>query len=501
MKVGLEIIKGPGRGDVFIADGITTYLAGRGDGAAFRFSGEDPYISRNHFILEVAPTKVYFRDLDVTNPSKINSQYVDEAELADKDIIEIGYTQLKVSLASDLGTRRVQCQNCGKPLEVIDDHHSIPTCSECLNRQRKKNRQISPQEDSGPPTIHCHCGKDLTKHANADGRARELLGKVEYACKKCLPSRGEDGGKKINQYRVIKKLGAGGMGKVYLVYHPETTRLAALKEMNIDNKHLAARFNREIRIMSNIQHPNVLSYIDNDQEKTTGKPFLLMEYAKSGNLDDLMQKNSGPLAPAVILPYIVESLDGLAHIHSQGIVHRDIKPENILLKSDGKNGLTPKLADFGLAREFTKAGGSVLTQIGKPMGTILFMAPEQIKDAHNAGTQADLYSMGVTLYHLLTATFPFNFPSQMEIDQFFRNNRSRVRSPAEALKAIMKIRRLKTPHLIVLEDEPTPIRDRRPELRSDLADIVDKAIRKSVSQRFQSANEFRLQLGKVIGGE
>ena len=98
MEVKLEVIKGPEQGKVFVLSQPTTCLAGRSREARFRFSDDDPYISRRHFLLEAAPPKVYFKDLDVTNPSKINGLYVEEAELADGDIIAVGYTHLKISL-------------------------------------------------------------------------------------------------------------------------------------------------------------------------------------------------------------------------------------------------------------------------------------------------------------------------------------------------------------------------------------------------------------------
>ena len=99
MEVRLEIIKGPEREKIFTINETTTCIAGRSGDARFRFSEDDPYISRRHFLLEISPPKVFFRDLDVTNPSKINDLYVEEAELLDGDVIEVGYTKLKEPLA------------------------------------------------------------------------------------------------------------------------------------------------------------------------------------------------------------------------------------------------------------------------------------------------------------------------------------------------------------------------------------------------------------------
>ena len=467
--------------------------------ARFRFSEEDPYISRRHFLLEVAPPKVYFRDLDVTNPSKINDLYVVEAELADGDIIEVGYTQLKVSLKMDQLTEALHCKDCGRSFEIYDDENPEQVCANCLKDLEEKQQREVAARTREPRQIKCECGQDLTAAANSDGRAQDLMGKVTYACEKCVSKMREDKGKTIEGYEVLKFLGKGGMGQVYLAYHTSTARLVALKEMNIFNKQLAARFAREIGIMKRVSHENVLCYIDSGQDQNGGRPYLVMEYASAGCMDDLI-KDQTPLSAKKVVQLGIQSLHGLQYVHGAGIVHRDIKPENILLKQqNGQGQLVPKIADFGLAREFSKAGGSTLTQLGTALGTILYMPPEQIKDAHNVREPADLYSMGVTLYYLLTCKYSFNFPTPLDILKFLEEHKHKGKSPDEAMRMLMEAQKLKTPHLIVLTEEPIPIRERMPKIQADLARIVDKAVNKDISRRFQTAPEFRKELEGVVG--
>ena len=497
MEVKLEVIKGPEQGKAFILNEPTTCLAGRSRDARFRFSEDDPYISRRHFLLEVAPPKVYFKDLDVTNPSKVNDLYVEEAELADGDIIEVGYTHLEVSLKIDLKTEAVHCKKCGKPIEIYDDESPAQICANCLQDLQEEQQRQESIKIKGPLIIQCQCGKDLTKRANSDGRARELMGKVTYLCEKCASKISEDKGPKIDEYEVVRKLGKGGMGQVYLAYHKPTGRLVALKEMNIFSRQLAARFAREIRIMKKVVHENVLCFIGSGQEMKTGKPYLVMEYASKGCLEDLI-KGNGLLPTKVAVQFIIQSLSGLQFIHNAGIVHRDIKPENILLKGNGNGTLIPKIADFGLAREFSKAGGSVLTQLGNAMGTILYMPPEQIRDAHNVKETADLYSMGVTLYYLLTNKYPFNYPTPLDVLRFLNEHRHKVRSPDEAYRMMIEVKKLKTPHLIVLSEEPIPVQKRVPQIPLTLAKIVDKAIKKDINHRFQTAPDFKRELESVV---
>jgi serine/threonine-protein kinase len=152
MEIRLEVAKGPERGQVFVLDEPTTAIAGRHPEARFRFSEQDPYISRRHFLLELSPPKAYFRDLDVTNPSKINGRYVQEAELAEGDLIEVGYTHLKVVLCA---AKTPVTPPAPAPVQRPAAPVVKPARPQCL-------------------AVACGCGQDLTARANHDGRALEL---------------------------------------------------------------------------------------------------------------------------------------------------------------------------------------------------------------------------------------------------------------------------------------------------------------------------------------
>ena len=497
MIVKLEIIKGPQKGKIFSIDQPQNCLAGRSEDARFRFSEDDPYISRRHFLLEVAPPNIYFKDLDVTNPSKINELYVEEAELSNGDVIEVGYTLIEVSFQLEKRKKKIHCKRCDKALEIYDDELSDQFCKQCIMViQIAASSQITEKIQCGK------CAEDLTSKADSDGRAEALTGKVVYYCEKCIPAKekGLDAG--IGEYELIKKLGEGGMGRVFLAYHRSTARLAAVKEMNISDKQLAARFNRERRLMKKLDHENVLTYLDEGQDIKTGKPYLVMSYASEGSLDWQIICNNGPLAPKIALEYIVSALKGLQYIHDNGIVHRDLKPENIFLAQSvydkNRKDLIPKIADFGLSRQFSNAGGSQLTCLGTMMGTLLYMPPEQIKDTHNVREPADLYAMGVTLYYLLTGKYSFDFPSPIDIHRFIKNNKDNIRTPEGALKLIMQAEKLKNPHLIILSDNPIPIRQRDPDISHELAKVIDKAVKKDINQRYNKASDFIADIEKIL---
>ncbi len=483
MEIRLEVAKGPERGQVFVLAEPTTAIAGRHTDARFRFSEQDPYISRRHFLLELSPPRAYFRDLDVTNPSKINGRYVQEAELADGDLIEVGYTCLKVSLRT---VKAPVPPPAPAPVKPPAPGPVKPPAAPVVKPAQPQRLAVA-----------CGCGQDLTARANHDGRACELRDVVSYACEKCLPKGDPAANRSINDYTLLKTIGEGGMGTVYLAYHRPTARVVALKQMKIADRQLGARFEREIRLLQRVIHPHVLRCLDSGQAANNGQPYLVMEYAPLGSLDQLLIDQKGSLPKAIAVAYIIQALRGLGQIHQAGIVHRDLKPENLLLKKDPSGGTRVKIMDFGLAREFSRAGGSVLTRVGQAMGTLLYMPPEQIRDAHSVREPADLYSLGVTLYHLLTGQYPFNFPTPRDILRFLVENQGKFRSPEEALQHLIAIRKFKTPYLIILEDEPIPIRQRQSDIPAELARIVDQAISKPVERRFQRAADFQQSLEAV----
>lgn len=494
MKIGLEVIKGPDKGQVFTLTGTTTYVAGRGSKAKIRFSDSDPYISRHHFLVEVAPPRVYFKDLDVTNPSQINGFFVDEAELCDGDVIEVGYTKLRVALQGDHPAPASAPAHPTPPPPAAQ----APPSAATTQPDGPAGQEYS-TASLGASRVRCHrCGVDLTSLADADGRAYDLGEIPIYCCPDCLPRREDDNHKLIGPYRPLKALGHGGMGEVFLVYHQETARLLALKKMSIDNPILGARFDREIFIMRELFHDKLIAYVDNGCDAASGKPYLVMEYAPLGSLEELIRKCHGVVEPRLAGGYILQALEGLAFLHRKNVLHRDLKPENILLKETSSKGVVAKIGDFGLSRQFSSAGGTVLTRLGMAMGTVLYMPPEQVEDAHSVKEPADLYSMGATLYHMLTGKYPFNFPTPQELARMQGKREHTQVSPLGALKQFMRKEKLRSPQLIVLEDKPIPVRKRNPNIPEALARVVDKSLCKEIPKRYAAAEDFRDDLGRAL---
>ena len=203
---------------------------------------------------------------------------------------------------------------------------------------------------------------------------------------------------KFGQVKVTRELGAGGMGKVY--------KALARDAMG------RQRFLREARTAAKLDHPNIVRVLDVAEE--SGIPYITMEYVDGTDLSALLKKH-GPLDGMAALKVIAQVADGLAHAHALGIVHRDIKPHNIFVGKDGR----VKLGDFGLARAVEQT--TELTMPGAAIGTAHYMSPEQ-SNGHDIDQRSDIYSLGITAWHLITGSPPYSGTTPVSIAVQHVNN-------------------------------------------------------------------------------
>jgi serine/threonine protein kinase len=210
------------------------------------------------------------------------------------------------------------------------------------------------------------------------------------------------------KYKLLEKLGAGGMGQVVLCEHVRMKRLVALKVLPTDklrdDQSALERFDREARASAALDHPNIVRAHDIDTDPNTKLHFLVMEYVDGSSLQDVIKKH-GPLDLDRACHYIAEAAEGLQHAHEAGWVHRDIKPGNLLLERTG----TVKILDMGLARLFADDSDNLTQKFEKNavLGTADYLAPEQATNSSDVDIRADIYSLGATFYFLLAGKPPF----------------------------------------------------------------------------------------------
>jgi serine/threonine-protein kinase len=267
-----------------------------------------------------------------------------------------------------------------------------------------------------------------------------------------------EAGQTVGDYQIIGVLGAGGMGEVYKVKNEISDRIEAMKILLPDlasQSELANRFLREIKVLASLDHPNIASL--RTALRLGNQLVMIMELVEGTTLGAGLRH--GPLPASEAVDYICQILSALSYAHARGIVHRDIKPSNMMLTPGG----VVKLMDFGIARA---AGESKLTVTGSTLGSLYYMSPEQV-EGRQIDARSDLYSLGVSLYELVTARHPF------EGDTSF---------------AVMKAH---------IENTPIPPIEIVPNLPAALNEIILMSMAKDPEKRYQTADEFREVLQNI----
>ena len=275
------------------------------------------------------------------------------------------------------------------------------------------------------------------------------------------------------QFRIVEKIGKGGMGAVYRAEQPDMNRYVAIKILHsryLTRSDLVSRFRREARAMSQLSHPNtarVFLYGQLDD----GACYFVMEHLVGQNLAQIV-RSEGAMKPKRAMRIMTQVCGALEEAHQAGIVHRDLKPENVFVTSQGGIRDFPKVLDFGLAKvteRQMRPGSMVLTQQGMVFGTPEFMSPEQ---AHGKTLDArsDIYSLGIILYELLTGKLPFDAKQPIEFIQLHVNA------------------------------TPIPLSERLPEATfpPGLEEVVMAALAKNPEDRYASAAEFAAALDSVL---
>jgi serine/threonine-protein kinase len=264
---------------------------------------------------------------------------------------------------------------------------------------------------------------------------------------------GRSSGFKIDRYVLIDLIGQGGMGRVYLARDTRLNRRVAVKILSperVNNPRAIARFHREAMVGAQLQHEHLVRIYD--EGESAGKCYLVMEFIEGKNIGQMIAEN-GPIPPAVAARLGRQVAMGLEHAQRKGLIHRDVNPYNILVTHDGQ----AKLTDLGLAIDLSE--NERVTRDGATVGTFDYISPEQARHSHGVDTRSDIYSLGCTLYHMLTGQVPF--PSASLPEKLFGHQAS----------------------------EPEPIAKLTPGVPAGLAAVIHKTMRKSPADRYATPLE------------
>ncbi len=512
-RVTFAITTGPLAGQQFVYEDRTTCILGRAQDCEPRLlwkpetpkAPENGWISRHHCLLDINPPDVRIRDFGSLNGTFVNGQKIGqrqkheqpggsfpEHDLQDGDEIRVGRMKFRVGIHIP-----VVCIECGAEipeaeLQAADGQTEAGRCETCAKKLPQTKVPSVPRRTVAEPVKLCvKCHRDVSDETGANRPG-------EYVCSDCRESpfdllrqlmqgavRGDKALVAIEGYAIIKELGHGGMGAVYLAQQQQTGQQVALKVMLpkvAAGQRATQSFLRESLNTQALQHPNVVQFWESGCSQ--GTFFFTLEFCDGGSVDKLMVRRGGKLAIDEALPIILQALDGLHYAHNaeiphvklkdgsigrgRGLVHRDLKPQNIFL-STASGSCVAKLGDYGLAKAFDMAGLSGHTFTGEVAGTPQFMPRQQVLKFKDLRPEADVWAMAASLYNMLTQHFPRDF----------RNGRD--------------------PWPVILETRAVPIRQRNPAIPSRLAKVIDQALVDDPEIGFKSAAEFKQALLQVMG--
>ncbi|RZQ60091.1 protein kinase domain-containing protein [Amycolatopsis suaedae] len=457
-SVTLAVTAGTDAGAEYTFHERTTRIVGRAADCDPRLSGGR--VSRHHCLFDINPPDVRVRDLGSLNGTHVNGEEIGrrqagqtpeegarlwfpERDLLDGDEVRIGRSVLRVRVtAPATGPSRGRCAHCGAEVKA---------------------------DPAGGDVLCATCRRDPAT------AARLLLERA---------ARGEPEVVTLQGFTLVRELGRGGQGAVFLAEHDVTGERIALKILlpRIAARPMARQgFLREIDSTRALRHPNIVRFVEGGASGATF--FLASEYCTAGSVREWVPAQGGTLSPDVAVPLVMQALDGLDHAHratipdvpladgklgrGRGLVHRDVKPANLLLAGvPGERVL--KVGDFGISKAFDMAGLSGHTHTGAVAGTMAFMARPQLVNFKFAKPAVDVWAAAASLYWMLTGHTPRDFPPGQD------------------------------PISVVLGTEPVPVRTRVPGIPRRLAEVIDHALVDHPEIAVRSAGDLARMLREAL---
>ena len=447
-KITLTITQGTAKGQHFLFDDRTTCIMGRAADCHPQLPDDPAHntISRYHCLLDINPPQIRIRDFGSLNGTYINSTLIGKR-----------HPETTPEQAKDMNFPEHDLKH-GDQIQLGDTIFQITI--------------ETPIEATQPITKFT--GGEKT---NVLARVKQLVGQAEANTPNDIPP--------IEGYTLLKHLGEGGFGDVYLARNQKNQEEIALKILlpkMQQNEYIVNLFLREIENTKALSHPNIVTL--RDYGKSEELFYFTLDYCNKGSVADLMRQSRQPLTITEASTIILQTLHGLEYSHTapipnikqadgsytagQGIVHRDLKPANLFLHQIGDTTLV-KIGDYGISKAFDQAGLSGLSMSGTMAGTPYFMSRPQLINFKYAKPEVDIWATAACFYYMLTNTYPRDFTDPS-----------------------------KDPFRIVLETSAIPIRQRNPSIPKPLAEVIDRALIDNPSIPYKTATEFRQALESVL---
>jgi len=412
------------------------FVVGREDDADCVLE-DDPKVSRHHCQIEHDSEGWSVRDLGSTNGFQVNGVAYggkNGKRGADGSVPSVS---LKLGDSVRVG---------GSTLVLVD-----PTLHDTTPEETASRQPIKSDLDLQPLDQFCDaCGKLVAANSVAVVGGRTLCFTCRASTAKVAPAAAPAGSPKVNGYEIVRQVGDGGMGRVFLACRVSDGAEVAIKLLSVDHTTDLLAFKREMAIMRSLRHENIVAFHEAGHT-AEGRPYIIMEYMPGGTLHQMIRARKAiPVAEA--LPLIRQMLSGLSAAHALGIIHRDIKPLNVMLDGSRK---VAKLMDFGLAKgdgflEFTKTGAAA--------GSINYLPPEQLSNYKRVTPTADVFALAALCYEMLSGTSPYTVKD------------------GDFVSA-------------VLNHDMMPLEKRCPALPAGLTRLLDRALAKDPGDRFADAGE------------
>ncbi|QDU76341.1 Serine/threonine-protein kinase PknB [Bremerella volcania] len=523
--IRIEVKKGPMQGRVYEFEGHDIFLFGRDEQHCHASIQEDPFVSRHHFLLEVNPPLSRLRDLGSRNGTFVNGKKHggrvtfaslenegkvggSSVDLTNGDVITAGKTVFQVFVEE----KKAITATCVFDKFVEEDSQEVssggdirrtitelppPSPSSAVGRQTMHELPPSMPGNAGRQTINelpqpapgSNVGRQtinempppadisqvagratMVEGANApNGAFGSRIGHSDHAYE--APERQPGEFPILDGFEFKEFLGAGGLGEVYLARRtiddsPVTVKFLRSR-INVSHDARDA-FLKSMQVSGRLRHRNIVQSFGTG---SIGNEFYVInEYCDGGPLAKLFRQKKTNVQPKHIAVSLYLLLDGLAFAHEKGLVHRDLKPSNLLAAKRNKRWI-PKIADFGLTKDFEKAGFSGMTATGTYTGSFPYMPREQLTDYKYVNPASDVFSMGASFYRIITGRYPRGDEKGSD------------------------------PLALILSGEVQPLRKRYPGFHPGLADVLDTSLQTECCERFPNAREMQNALRVVMKKE